>query len=313
MNRGLHRYELKNKHLTLAFYNVGGAIDYLSYNDSHNLLLSYDDKKNYLNNQELYLNCLIGPNAGRVAEGKMQEYQLTINNGINHLHGGNKGISNSFFDVEIVNEQHAILRLSQSQEEDGYPSGIFEYRVDYELIDNYLQISYELIPPKPCYVNMTSHLYFNLNEDYQDITNHQLGNDFEKRVLVDKDMIPKQIIDNEFKNINLINDLLEVDNEQIHNGNGVDFPFILDDKGLILFNDQYEIKVTSTSDSCVVYTGNFITDDYSFNGNHLGKKYLGVALEAQKIPNYFNIDKKADLYDENHPFKQVNKYIIKEV
>jgi aldose 1-epimerase len=104
----------------------------------------------------------------RIGEGKFsingQEYQLPINNGPNALHGGLKGFDKKIWDVEVLSESPASIRLSyvSADGEEGYP-GQLTTHVTYTVTDsNDLQIEYEAVTDKDTVLNLTNHTYFNL-------------------------------------------------------------------------------------------------------------------------------------------------------
>ena len=60
----------------------------------HDVALGYDSAPDYLGPDNPYFGATVGRVANRIARGKFsidgKEYQLAINNGKNHLHGGIK-------------------------------------------------------------------------------------------------------------------------------------------------------------------------------------------------------------------------------
>src|SRR5438094_5261192 len=59
-----------------------------------NVVLGFDDVAGYQSDDNQYFGCTVGRVANRIAKGKFildgKEYQVAVNNGPNHLHGGLK-------------------------------------------------------------------------------------------------------------------------------------------------------------------------------------------------------------------------------
>ena len=89
-------------------------------------------------------------------------YQLTLNSGVNSLHGGVKGSRFRVFDVRQIDTATCELTLDYADGDQGYP-GHVRSRVVYQVTDdNALDIRYEAVSDAPTIVNFTSHGFFNL-------------------------------------------------------------------------------------------------------------------------------------------------------
>lgn len=123
-------------------------------------------------------------------EGK--EYQLAINNGPNHLHGGIKGFDKVVWEYTVRNNQLVLSYLSPDLEE-GYPGALL-VNVTFELNerDEFI-INYKAATTKPTVVNLTNHSYFNLAGDhtsFEEIYKHQVYIDAKEITEVNDDLIP---------------------------------------------------------------------------------------------------------------------------
>ena len=145
------------------------------------IVLGYETLDGYIKDKA-YLGCTTGRFAGRVAKGKFTldgvEYQLTINNGPNHLHGGNEGFNKAVWDGKVKKTKDGpALELTYTSKdgEEGYP-GNLSCTVVYALTnENELKISYKAKTDKPTIVNLTHHGYFNLaGYDSGDVLGHKL-------------------------------------------------------------------------------------------------------------------------------------------
>ncbi|MCG8578981.1 MAG: galactose-1-epimerase, partial [Bacteroidales bacterium] len=92
-------YTLKNGSLHMTVTNYGGRIVSLHVPDKDgnlaDVVLGFNSIEEYLKATEPYHGALIGRVGNRIAEGQFQlnetTYNLPLNNGPNHLHGGPKG------------------------------------------------------------------------------------------------------------------------------------------------------------------------------------------------------------------------------
>lgn len=91
-----------------------------------------------------------------------KEYNLAINNGPNHLHGGPTGFAQRVWTGKVTDDKVTFTRISPDGEE-GYP-GILTVSVTYGWSeDNELSIVYEASCDQDTVFSVTSHGYFNLN------------------------------------------------------------------------------------------------------------------------------------------------------
>ncbi|MBL7741876.1 MAG: galactose mutarotase [Chitinophagaceae bacterium] len=160
------------------------------------ILAGFDSLAPYLQ-QPPYFGALIGRYGNRIAKGKFKidgiEYTLATNNGVNHLHGGNKGYDKVVWDAAIVNDSTPTLLLSYVSKdgEEGYP-GTLKVNVRYTLTsDDELEIEYNAETDKPTIVNLTQHNYYNLSGDVANsIRDHQLMIAADAYTPVDSTLIP---------------------------------------------------------------------------------------------------------------------------
>ena len=128
------------------------------------VVLGYDTLAEY-ENGEGYLGALVGRFANRIAKGRFtlngQTCTLAVNDGPNHLHGGNVGYSHRVWTVEELTGSRAVLALDSPDGEEGYP-GHLQVRVTYALQDAALSIHYQATADRDTLCNLTNHSYFNL-------------------------------------------------------------------------------------------------------------------------------------------------------
>lgn len=107
-----------------------------------------------------------GRYANRIARGNFhldgKEYDLPINNGPNHLHGGPNGYQNRIWAAEDLGGGKVRFSIVSPDGDAGYP-GKVEASVTYSWDnDNTLTINYDATSDAPTVINLTNHSYFNL-------------------------------------------------------------------------------------------------------------------------------------------------------
>ena len=161
-------YTLTNANGMVAkITNYGGIVTQLWVPDRNgklgDIVLGFDDLKDY-EKLSPYFGALIGRYGNRIGKGKFtldgKEYNLAVNNGENHLHGGLKGFDKVVWDAEPVKVANGValkLHYLSKDMEEGYP-GDLNVTVTYTLTNkNELKIHYNATTDKPTVVNQTNH------------------------------------------------------------------------------------------------------------------------------------------------------------
>lgn len=271
--------------------------------NSADVVLGYDSLSQYLAGDP-YFGSTVGRYANRIAKGKFTlngiDYQLALNNGVNHLHGGPGGYHSVLWKSEII-EKDGIpavkLSYSSPDGEEGYP-GNLEIQVTYSWTDsNELYIDYSATCDKDTYINLTNHALFNLQGD-SDILNHELMLAADFYTPVDSTLIPTGKIDSVFNTPFDFNTPVAVGKRindahgQLKIGNGYDHNWVLKSNKIAdLAGSLYEpvsgrlMEIYTTEPGIQFYSGNFL--DGSQKG-HANKPYVfryGLALETQHFPD----------------------------
>jgi aldose 1-epimerase len=304
-------YTMKNsKGMVMKVINYGGIIVSLTAPDKNgkleDVVLGYDSLKGYVDDNDTYFGSLVGRYGNRIAKGKFTldgtAHSLATNNGVNHLHGGNKGFNRVFWNIEErPSEDGVALTLSYVSKdmEEGYP-GTLQVEVVYTLTNkNELRIDYKATTDKKTIINLTQHSYFKLNPGVADILSHELLLNGDKFLAVDKTLIPagspKDVANTpfDFRTPALIGSRINEKDEQLKFGNGYDHCWVLNEAkdGLNHAATVYdsitgrELTVYTTEPGIQFYSGNFL------NGSGEGKKGIvynfrnGLCLETQHFPN----------------------------
>jgi len=294
--------------MTVKISNYGGIITSIIVPDCNNKLtdvaLGFDKLENYLKPHP-YLGATIGRFGNRIGNGKFildgVEYKLALNDGKNHLHGGEKGFDKVVWDVELHDRQNLNLVYYSEDMEEGYP-GNLKVSVKFRLTDsNELVITYNAEVDRKTIINLTNHSYFNLNGEGSDgdILSHKLKVKSSQYTETDKESIPTGVISSvagtpldfsEFTEIGLrINDSFE----QLLFAGGYDHNYIIDDAdGNLKFaaelqGDKSGIKmeVLTTEPAIQVYSGNYLDGSVQGKSGKVYAKRTGLCLETQHYPD----------------------------
>lgn len=189
-----------NRHGTVAKWVARGAT--LTELHVHNtqgeltdVVLGFDDEAGYASDRNQYFGCTAGRYANRIAKGQFSldgnDYQLAVNNGPNHLHGGvERALSMVTWDAEPI-KGGVRFTYSSPDGEENYP-GKLDIEVVYVLDDeNALHIEYTATTDQPTIVNLTNHSYFNLSgHGSETVLDHELMIDADKYTPTDDTSIP---------------------------------------------------------------------------------------------------------------------------
>jgi aldose 1-epimerase len=140
------------------------------------VVLGFDNLEQYLKSHP-YFGATVGRVANRIAKGRFtlegKTYQLAINNGTNHLHGGLKGFDKVVWKAELQPGASLKFSYTSADGEEGYPGQVAVVVLMTLTEKNELIIEYTATADQPTPVNLTNHSYFNLAGS-GDILNHEL-------------------------------------------------------------------------------------------------------------------------------------------
>ncbi len=279
------------------------------------VVLGFSDIKTY-QEQDKFIGAIAGRVANRIKHGQFslnnKDYQLAINNGPNHLHGGLVGFDKKVFDYTI-NENSVSLHYLSKDNEEGYP-GNLDLTITYKLIKNTLTMNVHATTDQDTLVNITNHSYFNLTDETELIHNHELMVKANKIACIDQDGLPTGEFLNventpfDFNEFHILNDGLNSTHSQILLGKGYDHPFMLSEReNQICLRHSNGRKLTiSTTLPCVqVYTANYLDETLVGKKGHPYKEREGICLETQYLPDDIHLSKepkvilrKDESYDE---------------
>jgi len=299
---------LENENLKVFITNYGARIVSLIVQDRFDqpldIVLGFKSIDDYLEANEPYHGATIGRYANRISKGIFslngKKYNLPINNGVNHLHGGPEGFHNKIWTIVSFNKEKIVMSLNSKDGEMGYP-GNLDVKLIYQIVDNQLEISYKASTDKKTPINLTNHSFFNLaGEGSGTINNHILKLNSDYYTPVDSTLIPtgeKMIVDGspfDFRKPKAVGAEIDSTEEQIIYGGGYDHNFILKkpfqdslSHAATVFepNRGVKMEIFTTEPGIQFYGGNFM--DGSDIGKY-GKRFLyreSFALETQHYPN----------------------------
>ena len=271
------------------------------------IVLGYDDAAGYIANNSPYFGAIVGRYGNRIAKAQFtldgHVYALAANNGVNHLHGGNRGFDKELWQGEALRGgggAGVAFSRTSSDGEEGYP-GNLKVRVTYTLTDkNELVVAYEATTDKATPVNLTQHTYFNLaGQGRGDILGHELRINADRYTPVDATLIPTGELASvdktpfDFRKPIAIGARIKSEHPQMQFGRGYDHNWVLarSGPGLSLAADVYEpksgrtLQVRTTEPGLQFYTGNFLDGTITGKGGSVYRLRSGFCLETQHFPD----------------------------
>lgn len=317
-------FVLKNDELCVKITNYGAAITAILMKDRNgqvnDIVLGFDTLEGYLKDKgNIYYGATVGRCANRIAKGKFtingKDYQVAINNGPNHLHGGIDNFSSKFFEYEIQGDTLKLTYFSKDMEE-GYP-GNLTLDVFCTLKGNQLKMVYHAQSDQDTVCNITNHTYFNLcGEGSGDIGAHLLQIKADQFVGCDSDGLGGELLDVngtpfDFRMPHPIGERIYDDDIQLKNGCGYDHHFVFNDcHDQVLLREEHsgrQITFSSTQNGAQIYTANWFNEEQG-KGNSIYNYRGGVAVECQQMPDAINREGQPSLLKANEEYIQETTY-----
>ncbi len=307
----VYEYTLTNANgMKARIINYGAIVVSLEVPDKSgklgDVILGYDNLEGYVNDKS-YQGSIVGRYGNRIGKGKFvldgNEYQLEINDGENHLHGGSKGFFQALWTaepVESTTDPALKLTYKSPDGEMGYPGNVTVEVVYTVTNDNELKIEYSGVTDKTTILNPTHHSYFNLTGDpTKTILDHELMINADKTTEVGAGLIPTGKLSDventpmDFRTSTKIGARVDAEDAQLKLGLGYDHNWVLNNynKQIQKVVELYDpstgrlMEVLTDQPGMQFYSGNFL------NGTIKGKKGItyqhrtGLCLEAQLFPD----------------------------
>lgn len=263
----------------------------------------------------------VGRYANRIAKGTFsldgKTYKLAVNNGPNHLHGGPTGFANRLWEGRVEGDR-VVFGYHSADGEEGYPGALYvEACFDWD-DNNMLEITYfAKVENEPTIVNLTNHVYFNLNgHDSGSVLGHSLILKASEYLPTDETAIPLPAPQSpatvegtpmDFRSPTTLEARIDEPFQQLVWAKGYDHCWVIDgypqptngeawsvlgNKTLLpaaeLFSEESgrSVKVSTTQPGIQIYTGNWLsgcpeskTEGYFYSDRD------GVAMECQAFPD----------------------------
>jgi aldose 1-epimerase len=307
----VYRWSLENGGTRMKVLSYGGIVQSLELPDRRgryaNVSLGFDNLEDYVSSSP-YFGALIGRYGNRIARGRFtldgKEYQLSVNDGDNSLHGGAQGFDKRVWDVEPFTRGSDVgLRLyyTSVDGEMGYP-GTLRTTVTYTLTRaGDWRIDYEATTDKPTVCNLTSHVYFNLaGEGSGTVYDHELSIAASRYTPVDAGLIPTgeraRVAGTpfDFRRAKTIGEDIRDAHQQLLYGQGFDHNWVLD-KGITSRPEHVAtlrepgsgrtMRIATTEPGLQFYSGNFLDGTLVGSGGRIYRQGDALCLETQHFPD----------------------------
>lgn len=302
-------FTLSNNNITIKITNYGAIITSIEMPDKNgtieNVVCGFEKLETYISDEYLgsypYFGAIIGRFGNRIAKGNLEIdgkiYDMAINNGPNHLHGGLTGFDKKLWDAEIIEEANIVgikLTYLSSDLEENYP-GKLKVTCIYTLNNNNeLGIQYFAETDKTTVVNLTNHSYFNLTAGKENILNHELKLSATKMTEMVEQIPTGKIISVEGTPFDF-SSFKTFKRDMADLATGYDDNFVLDNElgelkyiGCLKENKSgRKIEISTTQPGIQLYTG-YWNPELIIDSKKKFGSYSGVALETQHYPDSVN-------------------------
>jgi aldose 1-epimerase len=309
--REVYQYTLENNAgSSVKIITYGAIVTSLLMPDRNgkleNVILNYDSLQGYVNDR-CYFGAIAGRYGNRIAKGQFQldghRYQLSINDGKNHLHGGIVGFNKKLWTANVVkenSEQSLALTCISPDQEEGYP-GTVTLTVTFTLTEkNELRIDYRGTTDQTTILNPTHHSYFNLSGSCRNtILDHVLSIEADAITMVDEGLISTGAyyeVHNtalDFRTPVAIGLHINEQDRQLLLGKGYDHNWVLKNydgtvRKAAEISEQRSgrrMSVFTDQPGLQFYSGNFLTGTVRGKDGFVYENRTGFCLEAQCPPD----------------------------
>lgn len=309
----------------IEFTDVGAKIHYIAYPDKSGTMgkvtTCCKDMYEFLTTGANYGNS-VGRVAGRIKDGKAiidgKEYNLEKNEGNNSLHSGSSNYGFRPYDFEIKTTEKkidVIFSLFSPDGDGGFPGNV-KVKIIYTIFENKKEVTIHFTAKtdKPTLINLTNHVYFNLNGGVGPIYDQELYLRASKVAKMDQGLILQG-----FEKVPPYLDYLEpvklgknITNPILvnHRAGGMDHVFLFDGinksvPSAILYDRATKRKMTmyTSYPAVVVYTDNYPSRHENLAGV-IDETNFGITFESV-IPTEHEEDY---TFTPEKPFNFVTKY-----
>lgn len=302
----IYKYTLTNgSGASVVLCNIGAGIVSINVPDKNgkigDVVLGYGKAESYFADGPCSGKCP-GRYANRIAKGRFTldgvEYTLPVNNGPNSLHGGPEGFQNKVWESRKKNGGVEFKYVSADGEM-GYPGNLVVV-ARYEWSEsNELRLTFTAKSDKATVVNLTNHVYFNLNGKGS-VLRHFLRLNASEYLPTDDTLIPlgeSEAVAGtpmDFLNPKTLGRDIRKDFPALNFGKGYDACWVIDgynpgqlQEAAQLWSNRSgrTLKVYTTQPGVQVYTGNWLNGCPAGKRGRIWHDYDAVALECQHFPD----------------------------
>ena len=282
--------------LTAKVATYGAIVKELWLGEEANVVLGYSGLPDYLEDGS-YMGAIVGRFANRIAGARFEldgvEHHLPANEGPNCLHGGSAGFDKRLWHVVRTRADRGAasigLRHESADGEEGFP-GALVVDVTYTVgPGKELRVDFRAMAAAPTVVNLTSHVYWQLEgEGTGGIGDHVLTVRGSRYLPVTPGMIPTGEVAPvagtpfDFTTPAAIGPRVDEPFEQLLRAEGYDHHIVLDDgegpaARLAHAGSGRTLEIETTEPGIQVYSGNHLAGRYD--------RREGMALEPQHCPD----------------------------
>ena len=301
-------YTLKNASgAYVQLSNIGAAIVSIVVPDKDgrlaDVVIGYKNALDYLGDGPCS-GKIPGRYANRIAKGKFTldgvEYTLPVNNGPNHLHGGPNGFQNQVWESRAQEDAVEFLYFSEDGEA-GFPGNLKAVAHYSWGEDNSLKLILTAQTDKPTVVNLTNHVYFNLDgEASGSVLDHKLELNASQFLPTDETLIPQGEPQDvagtplDFVEAKTIGQDIKAPFPALQYGKGYDNCYLIDGAmpgqlseaaQLWAAKSGRHLTVLTTQPAVQIYTGNWLKGCPEGKSGRVYQDYDAVAIECQHCPD----------------------------
>ncbi|MBD0417680.1 galactose mutarotase [Streptomyces sp. TRM S81-3] len=307
----VYRWSLENGGTRMKVLSYGGIVQSLEIPDRRgryeNVSLGFDNLDDYVASSP-YMGALIGRYGNRIDKGRFtldgKQYQISVNDGENTLHGGAQGFDKRVWDVEPFAEGSdvgLVMHYTSVDGEMGYP-GTLKAKVTYTLTrEGDWRIDYEATTDKATVVNLTSHVYWNLaGEGSGTIEDHELSIAASRYTPTDAGLIPTGELAKvagtafDFRRAKPVGRDIRAAHPQLITAKGFDHNWVLD-KGITSRPEHIAtlrdpssgrtLRIATDQPGLQFYSGNFLDGTLTGTGGRTYRQGDALCLETQHFPD----------------------------
>lgn len=297
----IERVRIDNGIIALEVLSLGGIIRSLWTPDRNgerkNIVLGCDSVEDYLA-QQAHLGAIAGRYSNRIANGKTQynghQYQLSVNQASNCLHGGVEGFNRKLWQLGTLSDG-VRLTLTSPDGDMGFP-GNCTVQLDYRLVGNNLYIEMLASTDKACPISLTQHSYFNLDGNRSDTNEqHTLQVDATKYLTMNDVGVPTSIQTTAGSDVDMTKPTpmsVQTERPALAATKGFDHCYVLDNPGADLQrfgclaspNSGRNMTVYTNQPGVQVYGANFLQGTVGKKQRVLSD-HQAVCIEPQMLPD----------------------------